>query len=474
MIKNERQFAIVRAQAERLSQLEHELVERLRIADRDPTMTDLKLRAVSGELTQMRRDLEEYESLRSGSEAIGEVERLEDLPHALVRARIAAGLTQAELAARLGLQQQQIQRYEATDYESASLARLIEVANAVGLRLRNLGSLSSEGGDVRGLIRRLDSAGLPRALIERRFWNPADTGGIATLAGRLSHVYGFRPTDVLEANVDVEMPRVAAAAYKLPTKANLRRAAALSGYARYLTSLVVRAAQAESLSLPHTAMEVHSWVTTAEGGKGVTYAAALRSVWSMGVRVVPMSETGGFHAGYWKHDNRPVIVLNPIESTAARWMFDLFHELGHLTGEAHDSFEELDPGNSPPADDAEVMASEFASQAIFGDRADPLYTRIHELSKGRLGTLQRTVLMVARQEQVDAGALALNVAYRLSREGTNWWAAAAKLQDPSMDPWIETRDVLLEHLDWSTLSPLDAELLAAALVDRSDVEAKRK
>ena len=52
------------------------------------------------------------------------LEAVEDLPKALIRARIASGMTQEGLALRLGLKAQQVQRYEATEYESASFARI--------------------------------------------------------------------------------------------------------------------------------------------------------------------------------------------------------------------------------------------------------------------------------------------------------------------------------------------------------------
>ena len=52
-----------------------------------------------------------------------------------VEARIVAGLSQNDLAERLDLQEQQIQRYEATDYCSASLTRLKEIAKALGMNI---------------------------------------------------------------------------------------------------------------------------------------------------------------------------------------------------------------------------------------------------------------------------------------------------------------------------------------------------
>ena len=54
-----------------------------------------------------------------------------ELPANLIKARIARGLSQKDLADRIGLKEQQIQRYEATDYASASLARIKEVVSAL-------------------------------------------------------------------------------------------------------------------------------------------------------------------------------------------------------------------------------------------------------------------------------------------------------------------------------------------------------
>jgi transcriptional regulator with XRE-family HTH domain len=54
----------------------------------------------------------------------------------LIRARIARGLTQRDLAIKLGLKEQQIQRYEETDYASASLARINEVIRALDIEVK--------------------------------------------------------------------------------------------------------------------------------------------------------------------------------------------------------------------------------------------------------------------------------------------------------------------------------------------------
>jgi transcriptional regulator with XRE-family HTH domain len=56
---------------------------------------------------------------------------VESLPEMLIEERKRLNLTQRQLAEKLGIKEQQVQRYEATRYQSASLQRLGEVATAL-------------------------------------------------------------------------------------------------------------------------------------------------------------------------------------------------------------------------------------------------------------------------------------------------------------------------------------------------------
>ena len=49
----------------------------------------------------------------------------------LIKCRIALGWTQEDFARRLGVRPQQVQNDEATDYESASLSRLLRTAQVL-------------------------------------------------------------------------------------------------------------------------------------------------------------------------------------------------------------------------------------------------------------------------------------------------------------------------------------------------------
>ena len=72
-------------------------------------------------------------ALKAGLFQLDQLKTVAELPTLLIKARIAQGLSQKELAERLGLKEQQIQRYEATDYASARLARIKEVVGALGI-----------------------------------------------------------------------------------------------------------------------------------------------------------------------------------------------------------------------------------------------------------------------------------------------------------------------------------------------------
>ncbi len=87
--------------------------------------------AVSSQLADLEAELREYEAIRSGTFRMDELNVVAELPALLIKARIAQGLSQRELADRVGLKEQQIQRYEATDYATAKWSRIREVAGAL-------------------------------------------------------------------------------------------------------------------------------------------------------------------------------------------------------------------------------------------------------------------------------------------------------------------------------------------------------
>ena len=129
MIKNERQYRVTKAQAGRFRQA---LIE-LKSSNRAPSLLrKAQTEAIGSQLEQLEEQIAEYEQLKSGKHRELAYETFGEMLHGLTKARIARGLTQRALAQRIQLKEQQVQRYEATDYASASTRRVREVLRALG------------------------------------------------------------------------------------------------------------------------------------------------------------------------------------------------------------------------------------------------------------------------------------------------------------------------------------------------------
>ncbi len=105
----------------------------------------LEIDAVRSQADDLRIELEEYARLRSGAVSTFEAASIEELATLLIKARIARGWSQRQLADALGVAEQQVQRYEATGYRSASLARISDLAAALNVTITE--QLSLRGPD---------------------------------------------------------------------------------------------------------------------------------------------------------------------------------------------------------------------------------------------------------------------------------------------------------------------------------------
>jgi HTH-type transcriptional regulator / antitoxin HipB len=133
MIQNERQYRITQT---KLREFEQELAllnpQDLTVHPRQIIGWTNSLNIIIGGLKQ---EIAEYEQLKSGDVLTFVLGSIEDLPTILIKARIAAGLTQKDLAEKIGIQEQQIQRYEANHYGSASFDRLRTIATALKVEI---------------------------------------------------------------------------------------------------------------------------------------------------------------------------------------------------------------------------------------------------------------------------------------------------------------------------------------------------
>jgi HTH-type transcriptional regulator / antitoxin HipB len=134
MIQNEHQYKVTQT---KLRELEKSLI------DVDINSDNLSERLLQAEkkgvqilIDRLGAEIVEYDNLKQQRTPI-QICSLDELAIGLIKARISTGMTQKELAAKIGVQEQQIQRYEENQYASASLARLTEVARALEIIFAN-------------------------------------------------------------------------------------------------------------------------------------------------------------------------------------------------------------------------------------------------------------------------------------------------------------------------------------------------
>lgn len=83
---------------------------------------------------QLREEVESYERLKR--QEFEELENLRGLGHLLISLRIAQGISQRELAKRLGVHESQVSRDERNEYFGITLERAVKVLDALNVRLR--------------------------------------------------------------------------------------------------------------------------------------------------------------------------------------------------------------------------------------------------------------------------------------------------------------------------------------------------
>jgi DNA-binding transcriptional regulator YiaG len=135
VITNERQYRISNAELKRFEEALAAQAAAGPSPDVHPRIHRAMLDAMASERDELRAQLARYDDLRSGRVAQRTLNSWRELPIALIEARIAARLTQRELAERLGVPEQQVQRWEANSYAGVAIERLQEIADALQLQV---------------------------------------------------------------------------------------------------------------------------------------------------------------------------------------------------------------------------------------------------------------------------------------------------------------------------------------------------
>ena len=132
MIRNEKEY---KHAASKISGLEDELQKLSSGRSAGDELASAVIDALRIQIEDIENEVSEYEDLKEGRLLSFGADDLDSLGELVTKARIARGLTQAELGEILGMTQQQVARYERDGWQKISLWRLAEATDVLELDL---------------------------------------------------------------------------------------------------------------------------------------------------------------------------------------------------------------------------------------------------------------------------------------------------------------------------------------------------
>ncbi len=135
MIRNESEYqeALNRLKEEKCRLAEHQ--ERLKQTGLSAKEVKRALDPLRSFHLQLEEEVESYERLKRGD--LGELKNLHGLGRTLIALRIALGLTQRELAERIGVHESQVSRDERNEYHGITVDRASRLLDTLGVDLKS-------------------------------------------------------------------------------------------------------------------------------------------------------------------------------------------------------------------------------------------------------------------------------------------------------------------------------------------------
>lgn len=410
MIYNERQYQSAHKQFEKLS----ESLNAFKPSGVD-WLDSAQLDALESQILDIKSEIKEYELIKEGKVSYSECSGLSELPKTLIFARIGSGLTQKDLAEKLGIPTQQLQRYEASSYMGASLARLISVAEVLNVRVRESWSgakvNSADSVICWNSIENIDWTLFPAKEMIRRGWITAKNqienyflngGEQYTLALHRKKFHGENKPN--EYALLAWQARVLELARKEVASGSISEYSHTDNWIKELSSLT----QIEDAPLAAKKF-------LAEKGIVLVVEKHLPGTYLDGAAM--LLETG-----------HPVVALTLRYDRLDNFWFVLFHELAHISLHIFDSLQMdyFDEEGSGESDLIEREADEFALNALISRESwDSCISRFS---------------ITPESVQLDAERIGVHpsiLAGRIRKESNNYHVLSELLGNGTVRPWFE-------------------------------------
>ncbi|PDM39012.1 hypothetical protein CN643_15905 [Parageobacillus yumthangensis] len=467
MIKNQFEYNLTQEKLKDFKEALDELLKQKQ--DFDDLEFELYFNAYKSQIEELETEIKQYEALLNNKEKYLKIESIEDLPNALVKARIMKGYSEEQLAKELGIDRETYLRAERNDFENFDSTTLLRLIDILGIKLTE---------EVEALIQlqyedlesKLTNAGFDLSFFKKKLsysdFNEYSVIGTASFVERLLKIFQVSIKDIL-GNMQLGFNLTALnTRFKLPANANKKNIGFYTAYANYIGQIALKAtSHLKSKSIPDNPKVFYFEVINRYGE--LTFENVLRYSWDLGVCVLPLNDKGAFHGAFWRVNGRNLIILKQRIKYESRWLFDLLHELWHAIQEPdlkeRTVIDYEDAEQVMQYNEEERIANKFAGNIILSGQAEKLVQLCVEKSHGKVEFLKSAVQAVAKEKNVPLGGLANYMAYKLSVQGINWWGTAANLQTGDTNPLEISREIFLENANLEVLSENERYLLLSAL-----------
>lgn len=359
VILNEREARDARAAVSELGRLlsSEQFFEPI-IAGLPPSVVNGFRKAIRTERAELEVSVAAYEAAKGGNFNDLKRRARNDPGISLIIARIARNLTQKELARKLGMKEQQIQRYEADRYSSISLANYRRIASLLGVEWE---------------IRLCDCFG--------GGWNIARDVSAVEIKKILKHArasgwFDFHPAGHAEEDVNYLQRYISDHILKYGSPSLLRTGLNIDDHSEDLVLLAWKARvthRAEQIIASHNVsyrpLEI-TWlldlVKLSRYANGPALARDL--LLTKGIVLVAEAQIPGMKVdgAAFLLEGVPVIGLTLRRDTVDNFWFTLLHEVGHVilhyrTGLSVGFFDDAD---ATSAEEVEREADDFASNIL--------------------------------------------------------------------------------------------------------------
>lgn len=431
-------------------------------------IADVKRDALRSQLGDLRAEVAEYERLVSGS--AGNVPcDLEDLPGTLIRRRLSMGMSERDVAERLGLEEQQVLEYERTDYEGAGYDTMLRVLSVLSVDGDEGMVYGGAAADFDGAIARLSAIGVDRRFLnERVLCDPdeAQDGALQErnkpkLLARLGALFGWtsgqvlgdKPLSLGPATQDISVRGVD------PGRLHVE-------YAKSMARILGRASRRCGAPRGPGGLDALRENMMNRSGPP-SFAQLVDCAWGSGIPVMRLASLA-FRSACLRGGGPAVVILSADRTNEMGLMLDLLRGV-HCAEEGGECVH----AGCAPGGACEATADEFAYDVLLRGDADGLFRMCLDRCTARdsgggrngLPALVEAAIDVARGRDVRPDSLACYVMDRLvgGMAPSRYPAPIRGLQKHVKDWPAVVSDALLARADLSAINRTELALLGGAV-----------